>query len=343
MLAAQEGHAHIARKLLIIGANIWTVDDEGDTLMHKAVFNHHSEVVHVLLEAEKQIIATLDGKLVERRNYNGDTALHMLARKAANSDRGATQEILIMLLASHADPKAKNQNREKFLHAIAFYGRSELYPALMGRFPRLPQNSRDLHGLTPLHKAVLGKSVAMMDHLCSGGAKIESEDDNEMTPLLLAVHSGFWEGARYLLRLGANPKHKCSEGKSLFHHILERAELDREGYGFLVDCIQTFPKLLLCTDSHHRTPLHTLAQYNHHLGLFILRFLPGSRETNEEFVSAKDKDGRTAYNYANDHKFDKLARHIYAFPPESLGADYQSRTKPLAKQKRRRVAASTSD
>lgn len=169
----------------------------------------------------------------------------------------------------------------------------------------------------------------MLERLCNHGAKLEEKNDNKLIPLLLAVKTGFWEGARILLKHGAKPEQTSGDGMSLFHYILDLEEIDREGYGFLVDAIQTFPKVILLRDANKRTPLHNLAVRGHHLALFVLRFLPDDLSKNSQFVWAKDKDGQTAFNLAEQYHHKKLARQIRTFPPESLGADYKSRSKPL--------------
>jgi cytohesin len=329
MLAAQEGHALSVEQLLIIGANIWAVDDEGDTVMHKAAFNHHHKVVSVLLEGEKHLISTLDGRLVERQNHNGNTPLHELTKKNPCKDRVCNQKILETFIRDRADPKVKNQDGESFLHSLAYYGRTSLFDLLISTYPKLHLNPKDLRDNTPLHKAILGKNIEVLEKLCTHGAKLEEKNHEKLTPLLLAIKTGFWEGARILLKQGAKPDQTSAYGMSLFHYLFDREEIDREGYGLLVDCIQSFPKVLLVRDHQKRTPLHTLAARGHHLGLFILRFLPEDLSKNSKFVWYKDKDGQTAFNLAEQYKHKKLARQIRTFPPESLGADYKSRCKPL--------------
>lgn len=329
MLAAQEGHSQAVEQLLVIGANIWAVDDEGDTVLHKAVFNHHYNVVTTILKSEKQLIATMDGRLVERQNHNGETPLHLVTKKAPRKERTCSLKILAALMNDDSNPKTKNQDGEAFMHTAAYYGRDSLFDLFMNAFPKFKLNSTDLRGNTPLHKAVLGKNPEMVERLCTHRAKLEEKNDEKLTPLLLAVKTGFWEGARILLKHGAKPDQTSGDGKSLFHYILDRKEIDREGYGFLVDAIQTFPKVLLLRDNKKRTPLHILAVRGHHLSLFILRFLPNDLEKNSKFVWTKDADGQTAFSLAEQHHHKKLARQIRTFPPESLGADYKSRSKPL--------------
>ena len=305
------------------------VNDEGDTVMHKAAFNHHHKAVSVLLEGEKHLISTLDGRLVERQNHNGNTPLHELTKKNPCKDRVCNQKILETFIRDRADPKVKNQDGESFLHSLAYYGRTSLFDLLISTYPKLHLNPKDLRNNTPLHKAILGKNIEVLEKLCTHGAKLEEKNHEKLTPLLLAIKTGFWEGARILLKQGAKLDQTSAYGMSLFHYLFDREEIDREGYGLLVDCIQSFPKVLLVRDHQKRTPLHTLAARGHHLGLFILRFLPEDLSKNSKFVWYKDKDGQTAFNLAEQYKHKKLARQIRTFPPESLGADYKSRCKPL--------------
>jgi len=71
-------------------------------------------------------------------------------------------------------------------------------------------NSSDVHGLTPLHQAVLGRHTAVCELLLAAGADLQMRDSNGNTPYKLAKRFGAdgREASRALLlclrhRLGA--------------------------------------------------------------------------------------------------------------------------------------------
>lgn len=340
LLAAQEGHNSIVSFLMNIGTNIWSQDEEGETLLHKAVFNHHLEVVTEVLDEEKLLIPPTKGGLTTVEDRLGETPLHELSKKNPENDEFKHISILKALLESGADPEATNQQGETFLHVVSYYGRLDLLKTLLKLKKRIPLIPRDIHGNTPLHKAVEGRHPAIVEELCSHRRKsgIKKKNDQGLTPLLLAIKIGFWEGARILIAHHANPKTTSNEGQSLFHHLLGRPDIDATANAFLFDAANSFPKLLLVKDDNERTPLHVIAEQNHSSLLYVLRFLPGKAKKKEKFMREKSIEDLTAFDIADNKKHKKLAKKIRNFPRGSLGTDYKSRTKLLKNRRFHRKA-----
>jgi ankyrin repeat protein len=185
---------------------------------------------------------------------------------------------------------------------------------------------------TPLHKAVEAGHPEIVRELCRHVRKsgITKKNDEGLTPLLLAVKKGFWIGARILLSYRAKPSARSNRGETMFHLLLNRPEIDKEGQSFLFDAVSSFPKLLLISDDQGQTPLHIIAEQNHHALTFPLRFLPGKRKKKRErYVRAKNYEDLTAIDIADNKNHKKLAKKIRNFPKDSLGDDRKHRSKAL--------------
>ena len=81
-------------------------------------------------------------------------------------------------------------------------------------------NKADQDGRRPLHKAASLGSIDMAKSLLEHGAEINGEDNEGVTPLLLAADN--MELAEYLIGEGADPKHEDRYGRSAVEFIANR-------------------------------------------------------------------------------------------------------------------------
>jgi ankyrin repeat protein len=68
-----------------------------------------------------------------------------------------------------------------------------------------PPNERDLKIYAGLHAAAANGDVAEIERLVAAGERINVQDSNSRTPLLVAAYRKHHPAVRALLRLGANP------------------------------------------------------------------------------------------------------------------------------------------
>ena len=68
-----------------------------------------------------------------------------------------------------------------------------------------PPSERDLKVYAGLHAAAANGDVAEIEKLVAAGERIELQDANSRTPLIVAAYRKQIEAAKTLLRLGANP------------------------------------------------------------------------------------------------------------------------------------------
>ncbi len=91
--------------------------------------------------------------------------------------------------------------------------------------------------VAPLHIAASRGSARILTYLLEGGAKMDSTDRKEQTPLFLAASREHLETCQILLQHGANPNLKQINGKA---GVVRRWSLaPREGY-FEVGGVQTW-------------------------------------------------------------------------------------------------------
>ena len=154
--------------------------------------------------------------------YAGDTALHM----AAAAFQRPMAELLI---AHHADCRAKNRRGAEPLHYAADANRweperqADVIECLIaaGADPRAVDKS----GVAPLHRAVRTRSLAAVRALVDGGADVGQRNASGSTPLHLAVQNTGRGGS------GASRAREQQAG--IIRFLIERgAKLgDRDGNG----------------------------------------------------------------------------------------------------------------
>jgi len=134
----------------------------------------------ILLRASSEGLATVvdcalaNGAAVNWRNGDGETALHLAAK------RGRLNVARILLRAG-ANVSAVNDHQRTALHMAADGGRHEVAQALLDGGAEV--NARDFLGFTPLHLGVRKDSPATAEVLMLGGASPEIPDSFGHTSL----------------------------------------------------------------------------------------------------------------------------------------------------------------
>lgn len=185
--------ASIVTALIIAGASLQAVDDDGRTPLMRVVMNAMSDsIVSLMLEF---------GALVNAKDRKRNTALHYAASKAPTEEPGNTDTVRI-LLVNGADQCLKNKRGRTPLHeAVSFkcFDRSrELLD--YGADPEVV----DTNGWTPLLGAVTQGDVALTKLLCDRGAIVDKKDKNRHTTLHYAISQGRMEVSKALLDAGAD-------------------------------------------------------------------------------------------------------------------------------------------
>jgi len=96
--------------------------------------------------------------------------------------------------------------RRSVVRLIASMAMMAVVPGLAHRaVAQTPPNERDLKIYAGLHAAAASGDVAEIERLVGAGERINIQDSNSRTPLLVAAYRKHHAAARALLRLGANP------------------------------------------------------------------------------------------------------------------------------------------
>ncbi|XXH04077.1 hypothetical protein Hte_010488 [Hypoxylon texense] len=185
--------ASIVTTLVIAGADLRAVDENGRTPLIRAVMNEMSDsLITLMLELKAPV------KAIDRQK---NTALHYAASKPS-SEEMANIETVRVLLVHGANQGLKNKKGRTPLHeAVSF--------ECLDRVEELLDYGADLeiadkNGWTPLFGAVTQGNIALTKLICDRGAIVDKKDKNGYTALHYAASQGSKDVAEILLDAGAD-------------------------------------------------------------------------------------------------------------------------------------------
>ncbi|KFM68513.1 Nuclear factor NF-kappa-B p105 subunit, partial [Stegodyphus mimosarum] len=156
-------------------------DDYGNSLLHIAVSSQN-----VNLKIMRHLLSVLSEDVVNLKNKQKETALHLAVKQ--NKER-----VLKLLLEKGGDLSIPNQDGNNCLHIAA---KSD-FVMCMEELLRTTKcsyfhalNAHNYEGVSPLHFAVMNKSLKCMDLLLQAGAYVNIiEKKGGQTPLHMAVET----------------------------------------------------------------------------------------------------------------------------------------------------------
>ncbi|MDR2601546.1 MAG: ankyrin repeat domain-containing protein [Spirochaetaceae bacterium] len=274
---------------LITERTVLRADNSGNTpLLVTVRLNGNVDTVRKILDKNA---------LVNARNHEGDTALHLAVRQNA----AATGELL---LSRGADVFLQNAKGESPLY-LTFYSQGG-YRQWM--FNPIVLSARDGTGSTILHYVTHWGLDAAISEIVARGANIEAQNVTGETPLFIAVKADSASTVRAIISAGASLAGRDTLGNSALHAavrwnaqtaaaVLITAAIDINAYNL-----------------YGVTPLHEAVR----LGMFNIETMLLQAGANTEL---RDADGNTALMQAVI-----LGNHRSASNLIQAGADINTRS-----------------
>ncbi|KAK1277592.1 E3 ubiquitin-protein ligase KEG [Acorus gramineus] len=244
-ICACHGQPECMHELLLAGADPNSVDDEGESVLHKAVAKKYTDCAIAILENGG---CSSMGIL----NSKNKTPLHICIEtwnvavvrrwvevasseeiKEAIDIQGPSGTALCMAAALKKDHEIEGRELVKqLLHAGAD-----------------PTAQDTKHGRTVLHMAAMVNDAELIKIILDAGVDVNIRNVNNTIPLHVALNRGAKLCVGLLLSAGANCNLQDDEGDNAFHIAADAAKMIRENLGWIVTMLQ-YPNAALEVRNH---------------------------------------------------------------------------------------------
>jgi ankyrin repeat protein len=221
-LMNEEDAVDRARLLLEHGAEVNIRDNDNQTPLLLAMGRDLFKLVRTLIE---------HGADADAANNGSKTPLHILS-ESRTYDEGSALHLIWLLLENGVEVNRRDKNNQTPLLLAMRQGRSKLVRILLEN--GADSNAKNDHGKTSLHmlsEYLMNGEGNAVDHarlLLEHGAEVDVRDNDNQTPLLLAMGRDWFKFAHILLEHGADANAANNDGKTSLH-ILSKLETYDKG------------------------------------------------------------------------------------------------------------------
>ncbi|XP_078442158.1 protein kinase KEG [Wolffia australiana] len=234
-ICAVHGHPECMRELLQGGADPNAVDDEGDSVLHKAIAKGYSDCAIVVLE---------NGgcKSMGVLNSQKKTPLHSCVEMWNVSVVRRWVEIASEEEISYAID-IPSPNGTALCMAAALKKEHEIEARelvqLLLKAGADPTAQDELHYRTPLHTAAMVNDAELVKLLLDSGVDVNIANLQNTTPLHVALNRGSNSCVRLLLSAGADCNFQDDDGDTAFHIAADAAKMIRENLEWIALMLQS--------------------------------------------------------------------------------------------------------
>lgn len=186
--AVSDNNIQNVRTLLDRGADVNTIDTDGDTLLYIALWtvDNNADIAMLLVER---------GVDINAKGEYGYTLLHL----AVVEDQS---DIVKFLLEKNADVNVTDEDGSPPLHTALIKSNFDIARLLLEKGADI--NATDKYGNTPFNDAILSNKVDIIRFLLENKANVNATGKNDMTPLHVASEECKIDIVRVLVENGAD-------------------------------------------------------------------------------------------------------------------------------------------
>ena len=282
LVALRGKHVRVAEILLENGANVDVRGKRDQTPLHNVVLWSHNpvvEAVRFLLKHGADVNARRSGDLctslhlaanngelrvsqllldhsadVNSRNNKGQTPLHLVSRLEMSLNECNRPSVVRLLIAHGADVNARDMTHTTPLLYASCRGRLEVAQVLLDNGANVNDKGATRSSLHLLLESDNNPhdALILVELLLKFGADTNLQDENNLTPLHLALRKNSLEIARKLLEHGANPNAKDDHGQITLHLLLKPYDTSYN----LMELLLKYGANVNAQDENSATPLH---------------------------------------------------------------------------------------
>ncbi|XP_069036016.1 ankyrin repeat and SOCS box protein 3 isoform X3 [Lepisosteus oculatus] len=273
-IAARQGNVKLLRKLIKKGYSIDISDNRGWSSIHEAAFSNSHKCLNILIQAADSV------SFVNSRTYEGETALHLAAR------RGHCVIVGRLLEAGAEANQVTNEETTPLFLAVQ-NGHTDVVKLLVSRGADV-NGSQSLCGWNSLHQSAFQGFSEVMKILLEKDADIEIRDDFGITPLFIAAQYGQHECLKSLADCGANVNCQAKDKATPLFIAAQEGHLG---------CVETLLSYgadpnLFCNDDAWQLPIHAAAQHgrDNYMEMALVLLSSGARVLERHYIACLEEE-----------------------------------------------------